>query len=356
MRLFAAASILSVLSACAGCRNYGDFIAEDPLAGTVEWFCSEKRDHTCVVAVDASDDRRMFRIASLTKLMLYPMLERLESEGRLDLDWRLTECFRDPLPEEYRGLTLRDLLESRSGLPREFIDPWCLGDVWTAFHCGFAGIDIYGDFSERADFVRKLHEPAVRGDVKRRIRRYSNMGFALMMMAVCDRLGESVEALFERYVVRPYGLEDTFFEVPPERLSGLTPACSGALPWLIPRGKPVPDHRLKEVAKLTGGLRSSASDMLKVFNSLWGRIEALDVSGAEDGDEVWMLKVAVLRSGRKILYRHGIIYGGATFVGFDVDERRIVLVMRNVTSWPSGECVQLVERLAKEGRMRHAGR
>jgi CubicO group peptidase (beta-lactamase class C family) len=55
--------------------------------------------------------------------MFYPMLERLEAEGRIKMDWRLTECFKDPLPEEYRDLTLRDLLENRSGLPREFINP-----------------------------------------------------------------------------------------------------------------------------------------------------------------------------------------------------------------------------------------
>ena len=356
MRFFVSGVILAALTTGVGCRNYGDFIAEDPVAGTVEWFCAEKRDHTCVVAVDNSEDHRIFRIASLTKLMFYPMLERLEAEGRIHFDWRLTECFKDPLPEEYRDLTLRDLLENRSGLPREFINPWCLGDVWTAFHCGFAGIDIYGAFSERRDFVRKLHEPMVRGDVKRRVRRYSNMGFALMMMAVCDRLGEGVESLFERYVVKPYGLQDTFFDVPPHARDRLTPACSGALPWLIPRGGAVPDHRLGEVARMTGGLKSSAADMLKVFNSLWGTIEGLDISGAEDGEEVWMLKVARLESGRKILYRHGMIYGGATFVGFDVDEKRIVLVMRNVTSWPSGEGVLLVERLAKEGRSRYVDR
>lgn len=91
MRILASVAILAALSTGAGCRNYGDFIAEDPVAGTVEWFCSEKRDHTCVVAVDASDDRRIFRIASLTKLMFYPMLERLEAEGRIKMDWRLVE-------------------------------------------------------------------------------------------------------------------------------------------------------------------------------------------------------------------------------------------------------------------------
>lgn len=34
---------------------------------------------------------RIFRIASLTKLMFYPMLERLEAEGRIKMDWQLVE-------------------------------------------------------------------------------------------------------------------------------------------------------------------------------------------------------------------------------------------------------------------------
>ena len=102
-------------------------------------------------------------------------------------------------------------------------------------------------------------------------------------------------------------------------------------------------------------MADDARDMMKVLNGLWRRIDAVDVSGVADGEEVWMLKVAELKSGRKILYRHGMIYGGSSFVGFDPVDRRIVLVMRNVTSWPSGEGVELVERLAGDGG-RYAGR
>ena len=45
----------------------------------------------------------------------------------------------------------------------------------------------------------------------------------------------------------------------------------------------------------------------------------------------------------------------ADCIADDPVARRLVLVMRNVTGWPSGEGVELVERLAGDGG-RYAGR
>ena len=52
----------------------------------------------------------------------------------------------------------------------------------------------------------------------------------------------------------------------------------------------------------------------------------------------------VLPSGRRIVYRAGMIYGGASFVGYDPSTRTLVVILRNVTSWPDQRGFDVMER------------
>ena len=53
---------------------------------------------------------------------------------------------------------------------------------------------------------------------------------------------------------------------------------------------------------------------------------------------------------RDLLLNHsGMIYGGASFVGFDPETRTIVVILRNVTSWPDKRGFAVMEKLLKTG-------
>lgn len=300
--------------------------------------CASYRENLhLVTAVNGSNDHRIFRIASLTKLMMIPVIDSLEADALICLDDPVTEYFKSPLPVEYKDVTLRDLYENKSGMCREFLDNLSLADVFEAFHCGFAGIDIYRNFGRREDFVSYIHRPRNRVDVKKKVPQYSNMGFALLMMAITDKLDVTIEELCEERLVKRFGLVDTSFEPSEGMKERLTMACAGHLPWLYRKGSPCPDHQLLDVAKYTGGLKSSASDMLKVFNSLWPMIDEMKIETRSDGELAGLFKVKKLDSGRKIAYRQGMIYGGNSFVGFDPVDHNIVIILKNVTCWPSNE-------------------
>lgn len=340
-----------------GCASYSEAIAVNPVEGTVDWFVREKRDDACVALSVERDGRcrlsahnctehSIFRIASVSKLMLYLLVLELQEERVIDLEAPVTRYYKGRLADEYQGVSLRDLLENRSGLPREFLFGWNPVDLIEAANCGFWGTDIYRTFGERESFENCLNAWYVRRMVRARERQYSNVGFALLMMAITDHLSLSIDELVKTRLVDKYGLVDTSFDPTGEMAQRYTRACAGSLPWLKGRGESVPDHRLGEVARDTGGIRSSAADVRRIGAVYWSMIDALCTASLVDKELVGALEVKVLSSGRRILYRQGMIYGGASFVGFDPEDHRLVIILRNVTSWPSDEGFDLMDRLA----------
>lgn len=154
---------LFLIAVCAlgvgGCRTIEDRLATagSPQAvaqAVADYYVQDAEDESCAVAIvspqgtafahaGSATERSLFRIASLSKFFLHPVLLRLHAQGRLNLDQTVTSCSKLDLPPEYGRITLRDLLLNRSGLPREFIVRWEPLDTWTAFSCGFFGTDIY---------------------------------------------------------------------------------------------------------------------------------------------------------------------------------------------------------------------
>lgn len=327
---------------------------------TADYYVLDAKDESCSVAIvtpqgtffanaGSADEHSLYRIASLSKLFLHPVLLGLHAAGRLDLDRPVTAYSKLNLPPEYGTVTLRDLLENRSGLPREFLIPWEPLDTWKCFHCGFTGIHIYSDFDTRADFARMTWRPWWRTAVTRKREIYSNMGFGLLGTAVEDALGTSLEDLVWAELVEPMGLEDTTYEPERRYAARMTRPCAGQLPWLYRRGTTVPDHRLGDALRATGGLFSSAADCAKAFSTYW---KIIDESMTErmldaytDHAVFGLLRVKRLSSGHRVLYRSGMIYGGSSFVGFDPQARTVVVILRNVTSWPDNRGFAVMDAL-----------
>jgi len=325
----------------AGCATLPEVADVD---GVRAFYLHEVGDPECVVATEATiagDPHRIFRIASLGKLYVHLALLRLEREGRLDLDVSVKAASKFSLPSEYDAVTLRDLLSCRSGMPREFLNPWNPFDWHTALMCGLTGSHIYRGFETKTDFAVELTSRRTLSFLRERQPQYSNMGFALLVQCVEDVTGRSIDEILQDELVVPLGLEDTSFCPVGEAVDRLTPACAGKLPWLRRRGSVVPEHRLGPALRGMGSVFSSASDCVKVFREYWKVIDAtlanhlLETLGEEEA--CGLLKVRTLEGGRRILYRFGMIYGGSSFVAFDPSSRRFLVILRNVTSWPAAE-------------------
>ena len=361
------AGTIILLALAAGCTTMRDRLSgaqsvREVAQAAAEFYVSDGEDDTCVVGVVRGDagepvfacaggatEHSLYRIASLSKLFLAPVLLKLHAAGQIDLDRPVSVYAKLNLPPECARVTLRDLLENRSGLPREFLTPWNPVDMWTAFSCGFVGSHIYTDFDERDEFVRELWRSKWRGAMRKGGNVYSNMGFGLLGMAVEDALGRDLETILAEELTRPRGLADTTYFPQGDQTNRLTRACAGHLPWFVRRRHEVPDHRLGDALRATGGLFSSAADCLTFFQSCWPLVDAYikdrPLESYPDEAVYGLLRVHVLPSGRRVVYRAGMIYGGASFVGYDPSTRTLVVILRNVTSWPDRRGFDVMERL-----------
>lgn len=260
-----------------------------------------------------------YRVASLTKLFVAEAALRLAERGAVDLDSCVTNCSRFALAPEYAEVTLRDLMEHRSGLPREPLDPKSLFDWHTALMCGLVGSPLYRGYADDEDFAADLNSSRMRKHLRAREPQYSNFGFALFATALEDAVGKDIATIVREEVTVPLGLSATGFLG--EELPGtLTEPCSGKLPWLCRRGSIVPDHPLDRYLKGMGGMVSSVADTEKFMSVCGGRVRHL--LAAEKNSE-----------GRMIRYRFGMIYGGGVFYAEDPKTGARYYYYRNETSW-----------------------
>ena len=360
------------LALLAGCTTIGDRLetvrTPDGIAqATADFYVRDVGDACCSVAVvtpsgtvfanaGGADEHTLYRTASLSKLFFHSALLKLQAEGRLNLDRPVGACSRLDLPPEYRTVTLRDLLHNRSGLPREFLLRFEPGAMFAALFCGCVGTDVYGSFQSRDDFARETWRPWWRYAVRHKREIYSNVGFGLLGTAVEDVLDRSLEDIVRREVAEPLRLEDTTYAPHPDQTNRVARACAGQLPWFTPRGREVPEHRLGEALRATGGLFSSAADCATFCASYWhvldGQLQERVLDAYHDDQLYGLLRAHSLPSGRRVLYRAGMIYGGASFVGFDPVDRTIVIILRNVTSWPDDRGFAVMDALARARRTR----
>ena len=370
MRALRTAFLATGLAFLSGCATIGDRLegARTPAEiaqAAADYYVRDGGDESCCVAfagpdgtvfacAGSADEHALFRIGSLSKLFLHPVLLRLHEEGRICLDRPVTAYSKLDLPPEYGTVSLRDLLMNRSGLPREFLLKFEPLATTAAFACGFVGTHIYASFDSREEFAREAWRPWWRHALRHKREIYSNVGFGLLGMTVEDALGQPVEEILREGLSVPMGLRDTAYEPRPDQTNRVTRACAGHLPWLVRRGHDVPDHRLGDALRATGGILSSASDCAKVFSAYWpvidGQRRVRMLEAYPDEAVFGLLRVRRLATGRPVLYRSGMIYGGASFVGFDPANRSVLVILRNVTSWPDNRGFQVMEALARRGR------
>jgi len=289
-----------------------------------------------VTDVDGSSDHRLFRIGAATRVMLEPVLWRLEDRKLIDFDKPVTDYFKDELPPEYKTVTLRMLHDNESGLPMELMDAYSPHDMYVSFVSAATGADRWREFNSREAFVAKLWDVRYREAVKRREPRRSTVGYALMTMAICDRLNKTLDELCFEHLVKPYGLKETAFVPEHGMRNRLTRPCAGWRPWFSFAGSEVLDHRGEgEVFLFSSGMLSSASDMLKVAFVLKPHLERAKA----------VFDTYELDCGRTIMYCCAETYGGRVFIAFEPKDRHVGLMLRNDSGARLSDGFELMENL-----------
>ncbi|KAF1298149.1 hypothetical protein BAU15_09900 [Enterococcus sp. JM4C] len=136
-----------------------------------------------------------YPIASVQKSLTAMLVEQLVSEGRLSYDQTIEAFY--PQVEQANDLTIRDLLNHRSGIEMDEIEPDSLLD----------------NQAEQLNFV--LTEMSVTEDQSFT---YTNANYSLLAGILSMVSGQSYQELFEERIIEPLNLKQTYFwnQIPTE--------------------------------------------------------------------------------------------------------------------------------------------
>lgn len=280
------------------------------------------------------DGDTVFEIASITKLFTSLALAELVQRG----DVKLT----DPVAKYLAGIkvpergghqiTLEDLATHTSGLPREpfTLKPRSVSDPWVDYS--------FEDLSEFLSSYQLTRDPGDRFE-------YSNLGAALLGTALARRADMNYEALIQKLITGPLGMTSTAVTPTQEMASRLSTGHNYLL-------EPVTGAKSNIFAP-AGGLRSTVNDLLKFLSAVLGYTQTplapaisatLDVhrpmapltarlvavlAGGTGGDQIHLGWSSTREKGVEIVWHNGGVPGFRSFIGFDRDMRRGVVVLSN---------------------------
>lgn len=143
----------------------------------------------------------IFDIASLTKpISTTTLLIRLVAEDKLRLDDLLIHYVPECQCENKKAITIRHLLSHSSGLP-----------AWQPYYQIIPTDDV-GTLSGKLQIIdSSCREPLVYQPGKKSI--YSDIGFILLGEIIERLTKQPLNKLFDEYIARPLGLNNTFFVV-----------------------------------------------------------------------------------------------------------------------------------------------
>lgn len=288
-----------------------------------------------------------FPIGSLTKGFVGALLAVLVEEGRLRWDEPLAELLPGLKTTPQAGrLTLQQLATHSAGLPRQ---PNDLNLLKGLFQFTFKGSNFYSVLDEEGlrrfmlDFRPSADpEPA-----------YSNIGYALIGMAIEARTGRPLGELLTEKVLAPLQLSHTGFD--PGRVHRAQ-GHAGDQPFFMPRGRPVTDWRFPPAMQGSAALYSTAADLLDFAvahldaeaDALHGLLaDNLRVRRAQPLDAPGIAWVTDEFDGLPIANQVGMAVGHTAYVGVQRESRMAVVVLQTSFNWNFKIGHRLLLRLAR---------
>jgi len=273
----------------------------------------------------APDGDTLFEIASITKTFTVLLLEDMVERGDMKLDdpveMYLPESIKVPA-HNGKKITLLDLATHTAGLPR---DPDNLTLTHGLPENAFADYTVERLYQFLGGFVLS-RDPGERFE-------YSNVGMALLGQALARKAGTNYESVVVERICQPLEMNSTRITLTPEMKARLAGGHDQ-------RGNRAPNWEFLAYDS-TGGLRSTAKDLLKYVSanlgleksSLTPLMEKTQVirhrGSATHGDTAmaWSVRGEGLDSGRTLLGHAGGSGGYETFIGFDETQRKGVVVL-----------------------------
>ncbi|MFE6304853.1 serine hydrolase domain-containing protein [Nocardiopsis sp. NPDC057823] len=298
------------------------------------------RDLLAVVEVDGADTAAAhfgggadtdFEIGSITKTMTALLLADAIERGEVAEETRLGDLL-DLGDAPAADVTLAELASHRSGLPRL---PSRFRDVVNAaVAANFLGRDPY-----RYDEAALLDQARAAELTDRGESRYSNLGFALLGLALAEAAGADYPDLLRERLLDPLGMHDTYLprteaDLPAGATLGHTAKGRTAAPWLAMAYAP------------TGGVRSTPADMERFARALLDGTApgaaALEPRWPDGEDRIGYAWVATDVEGTEVTWHNGGTGGFTSMLALDREAGRAVIVLSNTTAEVEGQAVELL--------------
>jgi len=269
------------------------------------------------------DGDTVFEIGSITKVFTSLLLADMVERGEVALSDPAAKYLPKGITMPERGgraITLEDLSQHRSGLPR----------VPTNFGAESDPKNAYADYS-----VEQLYQFLSTYSLPRNIGaeyEYSNLGAGLLGHLLALASGKDYETLIQTRISLPLQMNSTGIRLSPDMQSRLATGHDN-------RYEPAPNFCLPTLAG-AGALRSTANDMLSFLaaqleytkSSLSPAITATRAHWVPAGTGVEIGLGWMKRSDKKreVIWHSGGTDGYSSFVGFDPVTRTGVVVLSNV--------------------------
>ncbi|MCX5202787.1 beta-lactamase family protein [Streptomyces sp. NBC_00237] len=268
-----------------------------------------------------------FETGSVAKVFTGMLLAALDGAGTVSADQSVASALPDArfAHAGAASATLAELASHRSGLPRLHHRAGLLTNLRLALAVA-RGRDPYRAMGV-AEFLR--HAVAVAPTQARGTFAYSNLGMSLLGHTLGAHVEGGYPALLERELLAPLGMSATEVRTTYEPVK---PIASFAGPHAH-TGKALTPWISAGYAPAGVGMRSTARDLsLLIRAMLEGNAPGADAARpryAADGDRVGFGWITSARDGRAFTWHNGATDGSRSFVGFDRERGRGVVLLSN---------------------------
>lgn len=284
----------------------------------------------------------LFGIGSVTKSMVVSLLLSLDSKGILSVN----DTIGDLLPKHFilndkriSQITFAQLASHTSGLPRE---PETLDGFISLINYLFTGNNIYSHLTDESvyDFLEEYKLPTNSVENPN----YSNIGIGLLGHFLTLKTGKTLESLLKQYVLAPLEMHNTVIALRPEDKLKLATGYAGDQPLFVSRNTPLENWTFSSVMQGTGGVFSTAKDLIKYLKAHLGKSETqLDsallksrkIFGKDESHFItmgWYVDY-LPKYEKNLYYYHGMISGFNCYIGFEPESNIAVVVLRNNFNW-----------------------
>ncbi|MGN6415867.1 MAG: serine hydrolase [Pseudobacter sp.] len=268
------------------------------------------------------DANTIFELGSITKTFTATIVACAIGEKKIKLDDPVNKYLPDSIPPlqfNNRMVTFKDLLNHTAAFPRMPSD-------YQDEKMDENGITIY-PVDKFFSFLKNLkltREPGLKHE-------YSNAGFSLASTIMQRMYNMSYEELVNKFIAQPLGMRDTRVWIRPQDSAHYAKGYreDGSLHFY---------RNLPPFYQGAGGLRSTASDMLKYAAAQWGTSDKKlnkairlthDTTFRDNKFSLGMAWIYVKNGDRQMMFHNGATGGFRSYLGVDPEKKVAVIILVN---------------------------